>query len=102
MISSPADPQFRSDLQARSKASPIAKVAASSNQTFWIGVIAVGTSRKARAGAQERLSVTEARSRFGDQTLWIGVIATGTSRKARAGAQKRLSVTEARNRFGDA
>jgi hypothetical protein len=62
MISGTADPKFRSDLQARSKASPIAKVAASSNQTFWIGVIAVGTSR---AGAQ-KLSVTKARSRFGD------------------------------------
>src|SRR4029453_18800897 len=92
MISGTADPKFRSDLQARSKASPIAKVAASSNQRSWIGVIAVGTSR---AGALKRLSVTEARSRFGDQTLWIGVIAKGTSRKIRAGAQKRLSVTEA-------
>jgi hypothetical protein len=27
-------------------------------------VIAIGTSRKARAGAQKRLSVTEARSRL--------------------------------------
>jgi hypothetical protein len=49
-----------------SKASPIAKVAASSNQTFWVGMIVIGTSRKVRAGAQERLSITEARSRFGD------------------------------------
>jgi hypothetical protein len=31
-------------------------------------VIAIGTSRKARAGAQKRLSVTEARSRFDDGT----------------------------------
>jgi hypothetical protein len=29
-------------------------------------MIVIGTSRKVRAGAQERLSVTEARSRFGD------------------------------------
>jgi hypothetical protein len=50
-------------------------------------VIAIDTSRKALAGALERLSVTEARSRFGDQTFWIGVIAIGTSRKIRAGAQ---------------
>ena len=35
-------------------------------QTFWVGMIVIGTSRKVRAGAQERLSVTEARSRFGD------------------------------------
>jgi hypothetical protein len=89
-------------LQARSKASPIAKVAASSNQTSWIGILFIGASRKARAGAPERLSVTEARSRFGDQTFWNGVIGIDTSRKARAGAQERLSVTEARSRFGDA
>ena len=63
-----ADPKFRSDLQARSKASPIAKVAASSNQTFWVGMTVKGTSRKIRAGAQERLSVAEARIRFGDET----------------------------------
>jgi hypothetical protein len=57
MISDAADPKFPSDLQARSKASPIAKVAASSNQTFWIGMIFIAASRKARAGALERLSV---------------------------------------------
>src|SRR4030095_5550999 len=101
MISGTADPKFPSDLQARSKASPIAKVAASSNQTFWIAMVFTGASRKAQAGALERLSVTEARSRFGDQTFWIGVIAIGTSRKARAGALERPSVTEARSRFGD-
>ena len=42
----------------------MAKVAASSNQTFWIGVIAIGTPEKYELGAQERLSVTEARSRL--------------------------------------
>ena len=47
MISGTADPKFPSDLQARSKASPIAKVAASSNQTFWIAMIFIGASRKA-------------------------------------------------------
>jgi hypothetical protein len=59
----------------------------------------IGASRK--AGALERVSVTEARSRFGDQTFWIGMLFIGASRKARAGAQERLSVTEARGRFGD-
>src|SRR4029453_3475227 len=101
MISGTADPKFPSDLQARSKASPIAKVAASSNQTSWIGMLFIGASRKARAGALERLSVTEVRSRFGDQTFWIGMLFIGASRKARAGAQERLSVTEAPSRFGD-
>jgi hypothetical protein len=61
----------------------------------------LGTVAGIRAGALERLSVTEARSRFGDQTFWNGVIAMDTSRKARAGALERLSVTEARSRFGD-
>jgi hypothetical protein len=61
----------------------------------------LGTVAGIRAGALERLSVTEARSRFGDQTFWNGVIAIDTSRKARAGALERLSVTEARSRFGD-
>ena len=32
-----AVPKLRSDLQALSKASPIAEVAVSSNATFWIG-----------------------------------------------------------------
>src|SRR5512132_1634909 len=67
IIAGTADP--KSDLQALSKASPIAEVAASSNQTFWLGMTFIGTSRKARAGAQERLSVTEARSRFGDDRI---------------------------------
>ena len=44
MISGTADPKFRSDLQARSKASPIAKVAASSNPTSPIGVIVTDSS----------------------------------------------------------
>jgi hypothetical protein len=46
----------RSDLQARSKASPIVEVAASSNQTFWIGVIAISTSEKHE---RERRSVSQ-------------------------------------------
>ena len=49
---STADPKYRSDLQALSKASPIAKVAASSRiQTFWIGMIFIGTSRKKTSGS---------------------------------------------------
>ena len=56
MISGTADPKFRSDLQALSKASPIAKVAASSNQTFWVGMIFIGTSRKYE---RERRSVSQ-------------------------------------------
>jgi hypothetical protein len=47
---------------------PIPEVAASSNQTSWIGMIFINTSREARAGALKRLSVTEARSCFGDET----------------------------------
>ena len=35
-----AVPKLRSDLQALSKASPMAEVAASSNATFWIGILA--------------------------------------------------------------
>src|SRR4029077_17174637 len=68
MISGTADPKFRSDLHALSKASPIAEVAVSSNQTFWVGVVFIVTSREARAGALYYycLSVTEAQSRFGD------------------------------------
>src|SRR5689334_12533177 len=62
-----ADPKFRSDLQARSNASPIAEVAASSNQMYWIGVLFIGTSRNVRAGALGRLSVAAARSPFGDE-----------------------------------
>src|SRR5512141_1895670 len=55
-----ADPKFRSVLQARSKASPIAKVATSSNQTFRIGMIFIGTSRKERlCGLYEKRSFGE-------------------------------------------
>ena len=42
-IAGTAEPKFRSDLQALSKASPIAKVATSSNETFWIEIIFIGT-----------------------------------------------------------
>src|SRR6185437_6089326 len=59
-----ADPKFRSALQARSKASPIARVAASSNQMFWIGMTFIRTSRILLVEARKRLSVIEARSRF--------------------------------------
>ena len=39
--------------EARSKASPIAEVAASSNQTFWISILFLGTSRKTTSGSAE-------------------------------------------------
>ena len=54
-------------------------------------MIAIDPSRIARAGALERLSVTEARSRFGDQTFWNGVIAIDPSRKHE---RERLSVSQ--------
>src|SRR4029077_14786313 len=59
MISGTADPKFRSDLHALSKASPIAEVAVSSNKTFWVGVVFIVTSREARAGA---LTITVSQS----------------------------------------
>src|SRR4026208_935608 len=69
-----AIPKLRSDLQALSKASPIAEVAVSSNATFWIGILLIGTSRKRKrrgAEARKRLSVTEARSCFGDEIILV-------------------------------
>jgi hypothetical protein len=66
MIDVPADPKFRSDLQAWSKALPIARIAASSNAMSAIGMTIMGTSRTIRVGALEHLSVTEARSCFGN------------------------------------
>src|SRR6185312_15668434 len=62
------DPIIRIDSQVRLKALPIAKVAASSNTTSSIGVMVIGTSQTVRA-ERRNLSVTEARSRFGDELV---------------------------------
>ena len=61
------DPKRWSDTQARSKASPIADVAASSNESYCIELPVIVTSRMNERGARQRLSVTVARSYFGDE-----------------------------------